>query len=437
MKFNLNDYLYPYQIIKLYRSLQKSMYFSKEQLLDIQNIKLRIIIDHAYNNVPYYKELFDRNGLKPEDIQTVKDLVYIPVLTKDTLRKRYDDLIANNYKMLRPYNNSTSGSTGTPLHFLQDNNTRVANFAFFWRTWQLAGYRTYMRWAQVDNMFMPDGNSIWHYNRSLNSLQISACALDDTNCGRIVDKLNRFKPKIVRGFPSALYLLAVYIQKYDFDISLNLISIVTHAETLHRHQRSLIENVFQCKVFDVYSLWEAVCIISECENQVKHQHMEYSAMEILDDNNCPVEVGETGEITATSFYNFAMPFIRYKTRDLASISNSQCQCGKKHLVVKEIDGRIEDLLVTPEGKKIGRMSHVFRNLNGFDYAQIIQNQIDLLEVFLVRNELFQEDSLMLLEKKLRKTVGSKIRIKFVFVNEIKPSSNGKRRLVVNNMERKI
>lgn len=120
MKFRISDYLYPVEIIKLFRFLKKSKAFTYQQLVEHQNEKLRSIIRHAYRHVPYYQELFDKQGIKPGDIQTVNDLPAIPVLTKEIIRERYEDLIADNVDQFNPYENMTSGSTGAPLKFLQD-----------------------------------------------------------------------------------------------------------------------------------------------------------------------------------------------------------------------------------------------------------------------------------------------------------------------------
>jgi len=431
--FKLRNYFYPLEIIKLSRFLQKSRHFSKEQLLDIQNRKLRTVIGQAYHHVPYYREIFDKKGLTPADIQTVHDLVHIPVLTKQTLRERYNDLIADNSKQFNPYIDKTSGTTGTPLEFLQDKNVRVANFAFFWRAWQMAGYTPYMRWAQVDGMVFPQGDKIWRYNRTLNSLQISAFALNDANCQRIFDKLNRFKPKILRGYPSALYTLALYAKKRQVKILFPLKSIITNAETLHEFQRNLIEAVFGCMVFDVYSAWDGVCIISECEYQAKHHHAEYGVLELLDKDNNPVNGEKTGQITGTSLHKMAMPLIRYKTGDLAAKSAESCPCGRQHDVIKAIDGRIEDMVITPDGMQVGRMDAAFKHCKGFDFARIIQENTDSMQVELVKNEDFNPSVLKILEGHIRDRVGNEIRVDFHFVDNIEPGPNGKIRFVTNKI----
>lgn len=434
MKFKIKDYVYPFEIIQLYSSLQKSKFFTKEELVELQNLKLRKLIDHSYKHVPYYREIFDDNNLRPTDIRREEDLTKMPVLTKDIIRKRYKDLIANNCKSFNPYINKTSGSTGSPLKFLQDKHTSIARFAFLWHTWHEAGYYPFMKTAQIDQMYLTENDCLWHYNTMLNSLQIAATAIHEKNISRIIQKLNKFKPKIIRGYPSAMYLLALYAMQNNIKLEIDLRSVITNAETLQLKQRELIENYFQCEVFDVYHMWEGVCLISECKHHTKHQQMEYSIMELLDDNNQPVSKGEIGEIVGTSFYNYSMPFIRYKTRDIASQTKASCLCNRNHICVDSIDGRVEDYITTPSMLKIGRVDQIFKYIDGVDFAQIVQDKVESINIFIVKNHLFEYNDLKIITEELYKRGGEGLHVEFIFVDEIKPSKNGKRRLVISNLK---
>ncbi len=435
MKFKISHYKYPLKIYKLYRFLQKSRYYSFEQLKELQNQKLRSVISHAYHNVPYYRETFDKRGIKLQDIKTTDDLIKLPVLTKEILRERFDDLVARNHHKFRSYVNRTSGSTGTPLKFLQDKYVNIARFAFFWRIWQTAGYQPYMRWAQIDGMHIPQNDDLWHYNRVLNSLRISAFALNPDNCLKIWNKIASFQPFILRGYPTALYTLASYAHEYQLELKVPLKSVITYSETLHSFQRTMLNTTFKCPVFDVYSSWEAVCLISECEKHTRHQHMEFSAMELLDDDSQPVKDRETGEITATSFYNYAMPFIRYKTGDLAQFSDKGCACGRQHPSVRSLEGRKDDIIITPEGNRVSRVSTAFADMEGLRFARIVQYKPETLEIKLVTDHGFNKESIVMLEKELRKRLGDKVHFNFSFVEDIPPAPNGKRQLVVNHIKK--
>lgn len=440
MKFKLTDYLYPFEILKLYMFLQKTKKYSYEELVELQNHKLRIIIDHAYHNVPYYKELFEENKLKPKDIQNINDLPQIPVLTRDIIRKRFDDLKADNAEIFKPYINKTSGSTGSPLKFLNDKHTSIARFAFFWRAWEFAGYRPYMKWAQIDGMYYPKNENIWNYNLQLNSLQISAFRLNHANCKIIFEKLTEFKPKIIRGYPTALYILAQYINGTKRNISWKIKSVITYSETLLPFQRKLLEELFGCQVFDIYSMWESVCLISECSEQTKHQHMEFSVMELIDDSNNTAINGKNGEIVATSFYNFSMPFIRYKTGDLAIESSGLCKCGLFHKAVKNIVGRKRELLFNSKGDPVpfnGFLMYQltsYKNLKGLIQTQIIQNELNKVEVHIIIEQSAQFDSIKKeIDKSIKNRLGEDMITNFYIVDKIEKEKNGKSHFIKNNL----
>ncbi|NBC05217.1 MAG: hypothetical protein GVY20_16155 [Bacteroidetes bacterium] len=440
MKFKILDYLYPIEIAQLFRFLKSSKAFSYHQLVDHQNEKLRSIIRHAYQHVPYYRELFDENGINPKDIQTVDDLPAIPVLTKEIIRERYDDLIADNADQFNPYENMTSGSTGAPTKFLQGKNISIARFAFFWRIWKMAGYRPYMKWAQVDGMYMGSKENLWHHNRMLNSLQISAYNLDHQNCGRILDKLSEFKPKILRGYPTALYTLARHIDHNSYEISLPLKSIITYSENLPPVYRKKIAHVFNCPVFDLFSQWEGVCLISECKQNQLHQHMEYSAMELLDKNNQPVGEKVEGEITATSFYNYSMPFIRYKTGDLATWGSRPCDCGMDHKVVDNISGRMVYVLFDTEENLVPFQRFQIYSFVSDEYAeglfqaQIVQDSLDKVKVYLVvKNRSNTGRIEKEFTKSLKSRLGDGTNIEFVYTDTIPKKKNGKLPFIRNNL----
>ena len=141
----------------LYRSwkeYERNELLSKEQMEELQNKKLQQLMKHCYNNVPYYRQLFDTSGLTPADIQTRKDLHNLPVLTKQTIRDNYKDIISKDIDQRRYTNESTGGSTGTPLQFIIDTAEWSADWASSFRAWSWHGFRL------GEKMFTLGGNSL-------------------------------------------------------------------------------------------------------------------------------------------------------------------------------------------------------------------------------------------------------------------------------------
>ncbi len=433
MYLKIKDFFYPFEIIKLKKELNRTEQFTHEQLLDYQNKKLCELIKHSYENIPYYKKLFIKNKINPEKIKNVKDLQNIPVLTKQMLKDNFEDLIYKDKKngYLEPV--KTSGTTGTPLTLYHDKHTRISRFTFLWRMWSWAGYNIGDRWAVIGNSIFED-NKIFKYKKSANALYVSIYKINEANSFKIIDELVKFKCCVLRGYPSALVNMARFVEGYEMLKKLKLKSIITDSEALQKHQRKKIEQVFNVKVYNMYVQSEWAAIGMECGEGNIHHQMENGIIEILDNDNNVLDYGTMGEITATGFYNKTMPLIRYKTGDLAVLKKSNCSCLRAHDVLQSLDGRLDEVIITPEGFRVSALNEAVKNCNGFDFIQIVQNSLSEIDVNIVKNDSFKTADINTLEHNIRRYLNSKIKIKFFFVDEIKPSANGKIRFVVNNIK---
>ena len=431
--FNLATYGYPFQIWRHRRLLACAESWNWEQLREYQDRRLRDLVQYACAHVPYYRDLFRANGLKPEDIRGAADLNRVPILTKDIVREQAARLRSDEFESLRPLPVRTSGSTGTPLQCYADRHVAAAKFATFWRVWNWAGYRLGQRWALIAGPVFEDGSRFKHLH-AMNALYISSFRLGSDTAAPILEALVKFRPVFLRGYPSALCEFARLAAPLGDLKSLGIRAISTNSETLLDFQRDHLQAAFGCRVFDVYSQWEQVCVIADCERQTRHHQMEYGVLELLDEQGVRIDgPGRTGEVVATGLVNRAMPLIRYQTRDLARFGSTPCPCGRAHTVVEQIDGRIEDAVLTPEGRRIGRLDAAFKDNPGFDAAQIVQEEAGAIRVRLVRNSRLRDGDLLTLEKHLRDRVGPGLKIQFEFADCIGPDTNGKIRFVVNKL----
>ena len=347
MEFRLKDFRYPLKIYKFKKFLAQSQWYDEERLLEYQCQRLRHLLKHCYENVPYYTEIFDKNRLKPDDIKTIEDLKLLPILTKECVRNNFNKLMAKKVKKFDPIVSHTSGSTGTALEFYLDRDTNILEFATIWRFWNWTGYRFGDKFADLRGRVI-QGKKPWMIDYRLRSLNLSSFRLTRDVVKDYATQLRKFKPKIIRGYPSSISLFAKWLQEDGID-DIQPVAVVTSAETLLAPQRQDIEEVFNCKVYDWYGIMERVAAIGQCEYGNYHINSEYGIVEILDENGNPVQNGERGEIIATSLHNHAMPFIRYRTNDLAVADDDgkKCECGRGLPLVKSIFGRVEDFVVTP------------------------------------------------------------------------------------------
>ena len=421
--------------------LQKSEWWDKRDLEDYQRHRLKELIHHAYENVPYYKRVFDERGLKPEDIQDIPDLRLLPVLTKDMIRQNLSGLTAKNYPTSKLQYAASGGTTGTPVEFYWERGvTDPKELAFVWRAWNWAGYELGERRVTLrDNIvkrFMNDERQWWQYDPLEKALILSSFQMTEENLPKYVDKIRRFKPAAVQGFPSSLYMVAKYLERNDLRID-NIKCILTSSETLYPLQRKVIEKQFGAKVFDLYGHSEKTVFVTQCEAGSYHIIPEYGILELIGKNGNPVtEDGEQGDIITTGFNNFAMPLIRFQTDDLGSYNMSRCSCGRESALLASVDGRKQDFFITKSMYRIPLTAVSESVLAESGFIRCHQFYQDTPGEVIVRientREVTEEETDVILEG-LNQGVDSEIRFQVECVRSIEKSRIGKCPLLVQKL----
>jgi phenylacetate-CoA ligase len=417
--------------------LLKSQWWSEAELKEYQNVKLRALIKHAYDNVFYYTEVFKRLGLIPEDIKTTDDLYKLPILTKEDIRKSFKNgsIIARNIPTRKMLLSSSSGSTGEPLQYYITKEVDSFNKACGIRGWYWMGYRLGDKYIKLSQN--PRGTIKNIQDKFNNCLYLFAQQLTDDNFSKIVDQINKFKPLVIRGYPDPMLFLANYIIKNNINIYFPR-SIATTGNILFDKYREKIEQTFNCKIYDSYSC-EGGANVSECNtHECYHSSMEYAITEILKDGK-EVENGEEGRVITTDLVNYAVPFIRYDTQDYVTKSKQKCSCGKDLLAIDNINGRDSDILVTPSGKYliVHNFTVYFEWIDSIDQFQIRQDKIDEIEILLKVNQKYNSTEEKKIYKYWRDYIGNDVKIEIMVVDDIPLTRSGKRRFLLRNQKIKL
>lgn len=415
--------------------LQKSQWFSSNKLKGIQKRRLRLLLQHAYNNVPYYHKLFKTRHLRPQNIRSIEELAKMPIISKEDFRDSFWEFVSRNFQTYRPRLNSTSGSTGEPFrYYLGREATAIANAAL-WRGWGYAGYRFGDKMAVLAGLsLVPEKQSPFSQiiSRTIfRKTKLPAINLRRNILKQYAKKIMRFKPKFIRGYPSSLYFFADFLKEEGLD-DIRPKDILTTAEMLFPYQRKLLEEVFHCEVFDGFGALDGGTTAFECEEHSGyHIAMEKTIMEFLDKNGNPV-TGERGRIIATDLYNYAMPFIRYDTGDMGVLSDETCQCGRGLPLMKEILGRTTDILKFKNGSILSgpSLTLIFKDFDIKQY-QLIQRRDDSLSVKLIKGKTYTEEDTLRLHMILRKNIGEGVEIEFDFVDCIPTTEIGKWKLIIS------
>lgn len=372
-------------VSKEWKLMQKADKYTEKQLLDLQNQRLQALVRHSYAHVPYYRNMFDTLGLRPDDIKTREDLRKLPVLTKQMVRDHYQELIADNIADYNVMNGSTGGSTGTPLKFKKDIQTWNMAWASSFRAWEWYGYHL------GEKMFTLGGNSLVKKTRGVSAKDIfdkvimrnlkrSSGDVSDEAMQGHYEAFMQYKPVAMRGYASSMVIFARFIERRNLPV-LPLKVILTTGEILMPEYRNVLERVFQCKVYDEYGAGDGGVDAHECLlQQGLHLSEERCVVEITDKEGNVLPDGQTGFVCVTDLGNYAFPFLRYHVGDMAYIKPGKCACGRVSRVLGQVMGRAGKLLYNKQGVPISPTMLPFMLYPDKDYHNpasiVVYNKID-------------------------------------------------------------
>ncbi len=418
--------------------LQRCEKMSSDELQAIRLERLRDILQHAGEFVPFYRDRFAAAGFNPATVTDFSDLQKIPVLTKKDIQENRDSLISTAYKRQDLIANRTGGSTGSPLQFFHDKqrwDVRQAatirhnlwaghkigqKVAVLWgHQSDLAGFKSLkakLRNIFIDRLLICDSSSF-------SEASLKQFALD----------FQRFQPEGILAYANSLALVVDFMKANNIELP-PPVSIITSAEVLTAENREKIENYFGVKVFDRYGSRETSVIASECSaHDGMHIGAEYLHLEFVDGNRA-VSPGESGDILVTVLGNHAFPFIRYSIGDVGAASpQSTCGCGVTLPKMQMVAGRTTDFLLAPDGRKVSGAAltiYLAAKVPGVRQAQIVQRERARLIFKLVTDSQFNANSKAMIEERVRHFFGASMGVDYSLVNEIPKEASGKYRFSI-------
>lgn len=430
-----NRLLYGRRYLEAREFLRESQWWSTADLRNYQEDKLRELIRHAYENVPYYRDLFNDRGLRPDDVRTVEDLKKLPFLTKDKIRENYDRLKAQNIPESDRVVSHTSGSTGQPFEFEETADATSLERAFMNRVFSAHDTDVYHDKTVWLRSYSPDqGDPIYRYDPHVASLYLSPFHISRERIPEYVRHINDYGADTLVGYPSSIYIFATLLEKTDYQLQ-HVRAVHTGSEQLIDEWRDRIESVLGVPVYDHYGMAEKVGLFHQCpESSAYHENLEYGVVEIADPQN------GTGEVVGTSLFNYAMPLIRYRMGDRATLhrGDTACPCGRGlPLTIETFEGRTDDLLQTPDGRILPGVNFytLMYSVEGVDMFKIVQDVVNEVNVRVVVGNEFSAEQRQQLTAGLRNRLGEEISINLRVVNSIeRDESTGKIRCIESNID---
>lgn len=404
----------------------------------MQTRKLLDMVAYAYRETAHYRAVFDEWGVHPKDIKDERDIKKLPILSKDPVRNEQTSFIASAYRNKRLSSFKTGGSTGVPVEVLKDpyaveliNATALR--VFRWTGWKI-GDAVGMIWGNP-----PTLTTAKEKLRDLligPEVYLDTMSLTEASMSDFVALWKRAKPTLLRGHSHSIYIFASFCRANDIT-SVRPKAIISSSMMLLPTERRVIEAAFDCKVTDLYGCEEVGLIACECEvHNGMHIDMENNYVELVDSTGNDVAPGEDGAVVVTNLISKAMPLIRYKMGDVASLAQRSCSCGRTLPMMNNISGRVADFLVRRDGSVVAGVSLVERTLTkfpGIAQMQIIQENLDTVVLRLVRDIGYGEETEQGLIAEFKNSVGAQNEIRIEFVDTIPQEKSGKFRFAISKV----
>jgi len=417
-----------FHLLKIWRN----QWLTKQELEELQQRKLQKIIKHAYERVRYYRQLFDSVGIRPEDIRSKKDLQYIPVTSREQIQRvPINEIAAKGIKLGDCHRMRTSGSTGIPLEVIKSEKEYQLSNLVMMRSFLANGYR--LTDKQVVIITPRDPRTYWFQYLGL-MRQNCISAFD--NAASQIKQLRQVSPDFIWGLSSSLGRIAEEVRKRDIeDISPR--GVATGGEILNEKTRQAIQSTFRSQVFDFYSSQECGNIAWECDrHEGYHINIDSLVVEIVN-NGKSARPGEKGEVLITGLDSYAMPFIRYRMKDIGVGGKESCSCGRGLPLLKRVEGRADDLVVLSDGTLISPAELVcaLGSVPGVLGFKVLQKEIDqfVLQLKIERN-CTGGTVIKKVRQEMTRILGHQSHIEIQIVGEIPRDSSGKMRSVVSNIK---
>lgn len=419
------------------KSLEDSQTWSEDRLIEHQIMKLRAMLRHCARHVPYYRNLFRKIGFDPDSLHQLSDLRAIPLLDRDTIRSKMNELLAENISRRHMLYFTTGGTMGKPLGLYNLRHSGGRERAFIYTQWKRVGFRHEDRRAVLMGWTIKNKRH-WKYEASERSFVFSNFHMTPENAREYARVMRDKSLPYLHSYPSAAIDFARHLKDEGVEPP-RFRAVLGASENLYPGQRQFIESFYGTRLFSWYGHTENTILAAECEvSNNYHVFPEYGLAEVVKEDGSPANLeGEMGELVGTSLENFAMPLIRYRTDDWAVIGPGQCACGRNYKLLRETYGRrTQEMLV---GKLDNLISVTALNMHTdiFDNVQQLQfyqREKGKVELRIKRKPSYAERDSRRIIAALNEKMGDTMEVSITFTDQISLMPRGKFRLVIREID---
>lgn len=425
---------------KYYKFFSESSQWDKTKIAEWQFQKVKEMVDYAYHHVEFYHILYNKHGFHPKTLNTWKDFEKVPCIDKQMIKANSVRFYSDECTDIKYRIDYTGGSTGQPMKFALDESMYQREDAVYRFYWKNVGFNVGEKCIVLrgKKIYTSSNPTVYEYNRFWNYMYLDSSYLEQKFLPLYIDAIRKFNAKVIQAYPSSLLLLAKLCEACNIEIP-SFSIIFLGSENVDSFMIKEIKEKFCCqKVYNQYGHSEKAVLALQTPNGQSMAFVPtYGYAELVDNNGKVVtKDGEIGEIIATGFSK-TMPFIRYKTNDLAYASNEitddYMSQWKK---IKGIEGRLHEFIITSTGRKISICTvggaHI-SELNEILDMQYEQNRPGELIINILAKEKLNSDMKERIAMKYMQLFDGEMECFVKQVEVIKRTSRNKKVMLIQNI----
>ena len=412
-------------------------YLPLEKVMQLQSQRVQRMIRHAYDTVPYYREVMDLRKLTPSDFRSAEDLAKLPILTPEQVSRNPRHFRSSLYPDKRTVAMRSSGTSGRFREIHYDRQSLFLSLAHSYRqrkvmariVGNLGGYRE-MVCARPGSISFTIREFFESYSWIPPRLELKRAFLSSQEpFAANIERLNQFRPTVLAGYGT--YLGALYRYAWEHGLDIHTPGAIRYGgDAMARGDRELLESHYQVPVLSGYQAAEALRIAFQCERREGfHLSLDLVAVQVIDDHGLSLGPGGQGNLILSNLTNRATVLLNYRQGDVVSLSPAPCPCGRTLPTLSSIDGRSDDLLVHPEDghqlHALGIQSRLHR-VKGVIQVQIVQEALRNFRISVVCDGLLDwEETSRELRQAMSAVFGNQIEVAVERVRQIALEPSGK------------
>ncbi len=422
---------------RILEGLLVSERWSAAEIANYEDEKLRELVRHAYQTVPFYRARMREAKLAPSDIQARRDLPKLPILTKEEVRANWRSMLSTNARRGEVIARHTSGTSGKAIDFFQGRSGMKFQNAVQWRHRVRFGIRPHV-WhvnftGKLAVPIQQNNPPFWRWNLPWRQVLINMQHITPSKIAAIIGFLNLHRFEFYSGYPSILHALATTAAEAGLKLERPPRLIAMGAENVLDHQRQDLQAFAGAAILtDQWGFSEGCANASHCPELVYHEDFELGIIERVEEH--VTAQGRAARLVCTGFASPEFPFLRYDVGDVGAWDPRArpCPCGRQSAVLHQILGRVDDFVVTPEGNRVMRFDYCLKEARQVKECQFVQDRLGEVRLRIVRRPGYSAEDERHLAEEIGRWISPRLVVHFEYVTEIERSGN-KFRAVKSNL----